>query len=504
MRAWVLLAALLIPILAAGIGVGIYFLVKATKAKAAKARAAKAQAAAKAPAAAVAKRPTAPKKPPTQAPNKPPVPLRAYPPPRAAAPQIPVVPFFVPNTPTIPSVPNIKPAAAPKPPAPARTNCPRGRVPDPDNPSRLCKPSCRGSELGYAFWGPSGSCCSSIANTDCISWDQISKINDDKLAAEIEKKRQAAAEAERKRQEAIEAERKRQAAAAEKKRQAEAAAAEKKRQEAEKKRQAEAAAAEKKRQEAEKKRQAEAAAAERKRQEAIEAAERKRQEAVERQSQYSTGVAEMQRMLDGWKNDPEVGGNYNQIYNKSDNLTYFVSTKIQDQQGAVRRLSALQADAVKIQRYLADSPNDKAAGQRLVPYAPVSGASRIVGGSWTSGAAGWTMGEGTGVMSIMKVDPPAEAWPNEKRYYFLHELSHAAAPCAACPHNLTFYNQWRVIQKAAQVVFSDYRTYGTDAQEPPDDPARFSEWNPVNDRWWPRIQSLVNKYNSQKHGNFYP
>ena len=133
-------------------------------------------------------------------------------------------------------------------------------MPDPDNPSKLCKPSCRGRNLGYPYWGPSGSCCASIANADCISWAQISKINDDKLAAELERKRQIAeAEAERKRL-AAEAEKKRLAAIeAEKKRLAAIEAEKKRQQEAEKKR-LEAIEAEKRRQqEAERKRLADEA-----------------------------------------------------------------------------------------------------------------------------------------------------------------------------------------------------------------------------------------------------
>ena len=168
--------------------------------------------------------------------------------------------------------PDKKPAAAPKPrPAPARTNCPRGRVPDPDHPSKLCKPSCRGGDLGYPYWGPSGSCCASISNADCISWAQISKISDDKIAAEAERKRKIAeAEAERKRKIAeAEAERKRKIAEAE---------AERKRQiaEAEKKRLATI--------EAEKKRLA-AIEAEKKRLAAIEA-EKKRLAAIEAEKKY--------------------------------------------------------------------------------------------------------------------------------------------------------------------------------------------------------------------------
>ena len=460
------LAVIFIVLLAAGTGIGIYFIVKSLRAKKG--------APPKQPR--TPPPPTQPRTPPTQPRIPPTQPLLRIPPPPAVPPPKPKPLEFAPYIPAKPKAqpPATKPPPPPPTPPPSkpppqtpRTNCPKGKVPDPDNPSKLCKPSCRGVNLGYPYWGASGSCCASIANADCISWAQISKIDDDKLAAEAERKRLIAeAEAEKKRLAAIEAERKRLADI-----------------EAEKKRLAAI--------EVEKKRQQEA--------------ERQRIEA-ERQK-YSTGVAEMQRMLDGWRADPEIGGAYNNIYNKADNLTYFVSTKISDQQGAVRKLSALQADAVKVQRYLADSPNDKAAGQRLVPFAPTSGASRIVGGTWTSGTAGWTMGEGTGVMCIMKLNPPADAWPNEKRYYFFHELSHAAAPCAACPHNITFYNQWRVVQKAAQIVLTDYKTSyasGTDALEPPDDPARYAEWNPVNDKWWPRIQYLVNKYSSQKLPNFYP
>ena len=241
MRAWVLLAAILVPILAAGIGVGIYFWIKTARTKAAKARAAKAARAAP-PVAKLRSPPVA--KPPVA---KPLVLLARVP--AAVIDVLPVVPVV----PVVPVARTPRPAPPPpaKPPAPARTNCPKGRVPDPDNPSRLCKPSCRGSDLGYPYWGLSGSCCKSLANADCISWTQISKIKDDKIAAELERKRLIAAEAERQRQAAeaerkrlAEAERQRQAAEAERKRQA--IEAEKKRQ-AEAERQRQAAEAEKKR-----------------------------------------------------------------------------------------------------------------------------------------------------------------------------------------------------------------------------------------------------------------
>ena len=238
MKEWMILAAILIPVLAAGIAVGIYFLVKALKAKA--------KAKAKAPA--IARIPPAPKPP---AP-KPPAPKPFAPKPFAPKPRgvLPAVPF-VPDA-QAPSAAKFVPAQTP---APARTNCPKGRVPDPDNPSKLCKPSCRGADKGYAFWGPSGSCCKTIMNTDCISWDQISKINDDKVAAEQERKRRiaeaaAAAEAERQKQQA-EAERQKQQAEAERQKRAEAEAERQKREaEAERQKRAEAEAERQKRTEA--------------------------------------------------------------------------------------------------------------------------------------------------------------------------------------------------------------------------------------------------------------
>ena len=229
-----ILAAILIPVLAAGIAVGIYFLVKALKAKA--------KAKAKAPA--IARTP-APKPAPPAPKPAPPAPKPAPPAPKSRS-VLPAVPF-VPDAPAkfVPSAAKFVPA---QPPAPARTNCPKGRVPDPDNPSKLCKPSCRGADLGYAFWGPSGSCCKTIKNTDCISWDQISKINDDKVAAEQDRKRriaEAAAAAEAERQKRAEAERQKRAEAerqkrAEAERQKQVEAERQKQEEAERQKRAEA------------------------------------------------------------------------------------------------------------------------------------------------------------------------------------------------------------------------------------------------------------------------
>ena len=242
------LAAILVPILAAAVGIGIYFLVKSMRAKKGA-------------------------RPPVQPPPVQPSILSAQPPP-AQPPTPPVQPPTPPAQPPklkplefapyIPAKPKAPPAMPPPPPPSRpppqpkkmkkdekpRVDCPKGKVPDPDNPSKLCKPSCRGGSLGYPYWGPSGSCCASISNADCISWAQISKISDDKIAAEAERKRKIAeAEAERKRKIAeAEAERKRKIAEAEKKRLA-AIEAEKKRLatiEAEKKRLA-AIEAEKKR-----------------------------------------------------------------------------------------------------------------------------------------------------------------------------------------------------------------------------------------------------------------
>jgi hypothetical protein len=273
MKEWMILAAILIPVLAAGIAVGIYFLVKALRAKAK----------AKAPAT-IARIPPAPKPPAPKPPAPKPMPPAPKPPapkPTSPAPKprsvLPAVPF-VPDAPAkfVPS--SVVPA---QPPAPARTNCPKGRVPDPDNPSKLCKPSCRGADLGYAFWGPSGSCCNTTTNTDCISWDQISKINDDKVAAEQERKRRIAEAAA-----AAEAERQRQAEAERQKR----AEAERQRLEAERQRQAEA---ERQRQEAERQKRAEAERqrqAEAERQKRAEADRQKRAEADRQRQSVSSNI----------------------------------------------------------------------------------------------------------------------------------------------------------------------------------------------------------------------
>ena len=282
MKEWMILAAILIPVLAAGIAVGIYFLVKALKAKA-KAKA-KAPAIARTPAPKPA--PPAPKPAPPAPKPAPPAPKPAPPAPKSRS-VLPAVPF-VPDAPAkfVPSAAKFVPA---QPPAPARTNCPKGRVPDPDNPSKLCKPSCRGADLGYAFWGPSGSCCKTIKNTDCISWDQISKINDDKVAAEQDRKRriaEAAAAAEAERQKRAEAERQKQEAERQKRAEAE--------------RQKRAEAERQKRAEAERQKRAEA-----ERQKQVEA-ERQKQEEAERQKRAEAKPADVDRKqildaLNAWR-----------------------------------------------------------------------------------------------------------------------------------------------------------------------------------------------------------
>ena len=232
------LAVIFIVLMAAGTGIGIYFIVKSLRAK----KGAPPKQLRTPPP------PTQPRTPPTQ-------PLLRIPPPPAVPPPKPKPLEFAPYIPAKPKAqpPATKPPPRPQPPPPSkpppqpqtpRTNCPKGKVPDPDNPSKLCKPSCRGVNLGYPYWGASGSCCASIANADCISWAQISKIKDDKLAAEAERKRQIAeAEAEKKRLAAIEAEKKRLAAIEAEKKRLAGIEAEKKRLagiEAEKKRQQEA------------------------------------------------------------------------------------------------------------------------------------------------------------------------------------------------------------------------------------------------------------------------
>ena len=248
------LAIIFILLLAAGAGVGIYMYVKSRKPN--KAGKPLFQAPVDNPVSEAPPKPIQP--PPTPKPTlpkptqRPPLPKPAPPKPTAAPPSKPIIfATYIPAKPA-PMPPPSKPpppppSKPPPPPSKPRTNCPKGKVPDPDNPSKLCKPSCRGVNLGYPYWGASGSCCASISNADCISWAQISKINDDKLAAEAERKRLIAeaeaerkrliAEAEKKRLAAIEAEKKRLAAIeAEKKRLAAIEAEKKRQQEDERKR----------------------------------------------------------------------------------------------------------------------------------------------------------------------------------------------------------------------------------------------------------------------------
>ena len=402
MQVWILAVAVIIPLLAAGIGV--YFLVKALKAKKVKAEAqpAKAQP--------PAKPPVTP--PPVQPPAKPPVtPPPAQPParppsgkpaPKGPPPAARFVPYVAakPPPPAVRFVPYVPartaPPQRPRPPPRPPPNCPKGREPDPKNP-RLC----------------------------------ITKIKDDKTAAELERKRLAA--------------------------------------------------------EAEKKRLAD----------------------TQRQTDVRA-IAEVKNVLDRVSKIQNLPGPYAQLTG-SDGLTYFVHESNPDKAMVVRELVRMQADARIVQSKLLETP-DRALGVELANMAPKSGASRIVGCSTLCrDARGWQMGDMDEKFIFMKIDREPEPWANMYRWYFLHELSHAAVVrCGGCPHNYKFWDTnrrvlllaYKVLPPAPRLAYKfreplsfDQFNVVRDGRYPDYNNRRatYGQWNPADPGQWPTIQAQLLK-----------
>ena len=227
-------------------------------------------------------------------------------------------------------------------------------------------------------------------------------------------------------------------------------------------------------------------------------------------------AGELQPLLDKSAADQNLPGPYVQIAG-SDGLTYFVHASNADKDAVVRELVRMQADARVIQRKLLTTPYGRQLGLELAPLAPSRGASRIVGCSPDcAGAQGWQIGQGNGLLIFVKIGREPEGWPNMYRWYFMHELTHAAIGCGGCPHNLKYWDGNKQIIEVAYKALPpaparsypfnaplsfDQHAVVKDGKYPNfDDPGSYGAWNPADPVQWPRIQAALRKF--KDHPNF--